>query len=36
MKNRPRYIFVIVMVALFGVLCVARLSSLQIIHGEEN
>lgn len=36
MKNRPRYIFVIVMIALFGVLCVARLSSLQIIHGEEN
>ena len=36
MKNRPRYIFVIVMIALFGVLCVVRLSSLQIIHGEEN
>lgn len=36
MKNRARYIFVIVMIALFGVLCVARLSSLQIIHGEEN
>lgn len=36
MKNRPRYIFIIVMIAAFSLLCIARLASLQIIHGEEN
>ena len=36
MKNRKRYIFVMVMIAVFCLLCIVRLSSLQIIHGEEN
>lgn len=36
MKNRPRYIFVVCMICLFCALCVGKLVSLQIVHGEDN
>lgn len=36
MKSRARYIFIVCVTALFAVLCIFKLASLQIIHGEEN
>lgn len=36
MKKNGRYIFVIAMTLFFSALCIAKLASLQIVHGEEN